>query len=134
MTFNDEVKFFANMFETDENYARQCLTDVRDWILAMIECGETVVLPGCFSIYLKQTKRQGRYNFQTRQVEEVDPEYRLVARFAKRLEETARQDNALKRFLIYQREREKRADKQRAAFAAREAKNTDILKGDMENL
>lgn len=100
MTFREGAEFFANMFDTDYNYAEQCLRDVSDFIVAAIECGESVFLPGCFTISLKKFDEIQRYDFKTGKVETIPVQYKLKVNWGKRLEAAARKDSALKRFAI----------------------------------
>lgn len=97
MQFAEEVKFFCNMFNVTSNYASQCIRDVSDMIVAMIEHGESVTLPRAMKLYVRPKRTVKN---QTRTSETIRQRYELIAHFYPTLIKAAKKETALKRIVI----------------------------------
>lgn len=96
MTMKEQVKLFAQKFDTTQKYAAQCFADVAEFILDMIASGETVTLPGVLTVGVKQHKARSIYDFKTRTTRMTEAKVIPYARCGEKLKRTAGEVEYLK--------------------------------------
>lgn len=99
----EQVRLFAEMFDTDAAYAKQCFSDVAEFIESVIASGDTFCLPGILTIGIQKLPPRTIYNFQTKSLEETSARYRPKIIPGRRLKKAAADAPELKDLILRKR-------------------------------